>query len=89
MPKRKSPTPKVDEPAATRVPAPPPGTTFAELLLEVVQASFATLSAMSRVQKRPWGFLAVAPDYPAVHDANMAWVDRVPKSGIGQVILEL
>ena len=81
--------PREKEPTPETGPTPPPGTTFAELLSEVVQASFATLSAMSRVQKRPWGFLAVAPDYPAVHDANMAWVDRVPKSGIGQVILEL
>ncbi|TLZ55380.1 MAG: GNAT family N-acetyltransferase, partial [Methanobacteriota archaeon] len=59
------------------------------LFSEVVQASFATLSSVSRVEKRPWGALAVAPDYPAVHDANMAWVERVPKSGIGHVVLEL
>jgi ribosomal protein S18 acetylase RimI-like enzyme len=65
------------------------GTRFKELFSEVLQASFATLSAMSRVQKRPWGSLIIAPDYPAVHDANMAWVERVPKSGIGQVFLEL
>lgn len=69
--------------------APPAGTTFAELFSEVLQASFATLSSMSRVHKRPWGAILVAPDYPAVHDANMAWVERLPKSGIGQVILEL
>jgi len=70
-------------------PTPPAGTRFDELFSEVLQASFATLSSVSRVQKRPWGALAIAPDYPAVHDANMAWVERVPKSGIGQVVLEL
>jgi len=90
MPKRKPPPRKRRAtPAPQQEPTASPGTSFAELLSEVVQASFATLSAMSRVQKRPWGFLAIAPDYPAVHDANMAWVERVPKSGIGQVLLEL
>src|SRR5256712_8772434 len=68
---------------------PAAGSRFDELFSEVLQASFATLSSVSRVQKRPWGALAIAPDYPAVHDANMAWVERVPKSGIGQVLLEL
>jgi len=74
---------------ANVAPTPPAGTRFDELFSEVLQASFATLSSVSRVQKRPWGALAIAPDYPAVHDANMAWVERVPKSGIGQVVLEL
>src|SRR3989442_1911979 len=65
------------------------GTTFADLFAHVLEASFATLSSVSRVRVRPWGAIFVAPDYPAVHDANMAWVERVPKSGISQVLLEL
>jgi len=76
-------------PAAEDAPTPPDGTTFAELLYEVLQASFATLSSVSRVRTRPWGAVLVAPDYPATHDANLAWVERVPKSGISQVLLEL
>jgi len=88
MPKRKPPKPKAATPAAD-APTPPAGTTLEELFRHVLDASLATLSSVSRVQKRPWGVILVAPDYPAVHDANMAWVERVPKSGIGQVTLEL
>jgi ribosomal protein S18 acetylase RimI-like enzyme len=84
-PKKKPKAPPQEEPAA----APAPGTRFQDLFFEVLEASFATLSSVSRVQKRPWGAIFVAPDYPAVPDANMAWVERVPKSGIGQVVLEL
>src|SRR5881296_2616419 len=65
------------------------GTTFTELFAHVLEASFATFSSVSRVRVRPWGAIFVAPDYPAVHDANMAWVERIPKSGISQVLLEL
>ena len=89
MPKRKSPKPKSEEPAPAPGPPSPTGTTFEELFGHVLEASFATLSSMSRVQKRPWGAIFVAPDYPAVPEANMAWVERVPTSGIGQVVLEL
>ncbi len=39
--------------------------------------------------RRPWGAIFVAPDYPAVHDANLAWVDAIPKGGLSQVLLEL
>ncbi len=85
MPKEKAQGP----PLRTKEASPAPGTRFEELLSEVAKASFATLSSVSRVQKRPWGALAIAPEYPAVHEANMAWVERVPKSGIGQVLLEL
>ena len=85
-PKGKSKRPPTPEREAV---TPVADTRFDELFSEVLQASFATLSSVSRVQKRPWGALAIAPDYPAVHDANMAWVERVPKSGIGQVVLEL
>jgi ribosomal protein S18 acetylase RimI-like enzyme len=85
-PKGKPKRPPSPENEAT---TPAPGTRFEDLFSEVVQASFTTLSAMSRVLKRPWGSLFIAPDYPAVHDANMAWVERVPKSGISQVLLEL
>ncbi len=38
--------------------------------------------------RRPWGAIFVAADYPAIHDANLAWVDTVPKSGLPQVLLE-
>ena len=43
---------------------------------------------MSGVVRRPWGAILVAADYPAVHDANLAWVERLPKSGLPQVLLE-
>src|SRR3989442_2669714 len=69
--------------------APASGTRLEELFGLVREAAFRTLSSVSRMQKRPWGAIFVAPDFPAVHDANMAWVDRVPKDGIGQVVLEL
>lgn len=55
----------------------------------VLEAEFAVFSSVSDVERRPWGALLVAPDYPAVHDANLAWVDEVPGSGISQVLLEL
>lgn len=46
------------------------------------------LSSVSEVIRRPWGAILVAADYPAVHDANLAWVDKLPKSGLPQVLLE-
>src|SRR5881296_2794606 len=85
MPKGRA---KPRKPVETR-PARAAGTTLQELFAHVREALFRTLSSVSRVQKRPWGAIFVAPDFPAVHDANLAWVERVPKSGIGQVTLEL
>jgi GNAT superfamily N-acetyltransferase len=55
----------------------------------VLEAEFALLSSVSEVVRRPWGAILVAPDYPAIHEANMAWVDAVPPGGISQVLLEL
>ena len=85
MPKGRA---KPRKPVETR-PARAAGTTLQELFAHVRDALFRNLSSVSRVQKRPWGAIFVAPDFPAVHDANMAWVERVPKGGIGQVVLEL
>src|SRR5213593_4439900 len=85
MPKGRA---KPRKPVETR-PARAAGTTLQELFAHVREAAFRTLSSVSRVQKRPWGAIFVAPDFPAVHDANMAWVEALPKSGIGQVVLEL
>ena len=85
MPKRKGKPPRPPEEAE----AVPSGTRLEELFRLVREAAFRTLSSVSRVQKRPWGAIFVAPDFPAVHDANMAWVEALPKSGIGQVVLEL
>ncbi len=55
----------------------------------VLEAEFAVLSSASEVRRRPWGAILVAADHPAVREANLAWVDRVPAGGISQVILEL
>lgn len=55
----------------------------------VLEAEFAVASSESRVDDRPWGAVLVAPEYPLVHDANMAWVERLPPGGISQVLLEL
>ena len=61
-----------------------------ETLFEyVLEAEFAVYSSVSDVEERPWGAILVAPDYPAVHDANLAWVDEVPAGGISGVLLEL
>ena len=61
-----------------------------ETLFEyILEAEFAVLSSASEVRRRPWGAVLVAADYPAVREANLAWVDRVPAGGISQVILEL
>jgi GNAT superfamily N-acetyltransferase len=61
-----------------------------ETLFEyILEAEFAVLSSASEVRRRPWGAILVAADYPAVHEANLAWVDAVPPGGISRVILEL
>ncbi len=59
------------------------------LFAHVLEAEFALLSCVSDVTRRPWGAILVAPDYPAIHEANMAWVDAVPPGGLSQVLLEL
>jgi GNAT superfamily N-acetyltransferase len=59
------------------------------LFAYVLEAEFAVASAGSRVDRRPWGAILVAPEYPQVHDANMAWVEGLPPGGTSQVLLEL
>src|SRR2546428_427645 len=66
MPKGK---PKRSPSPENEAPTPSAGTRFDELFSEVVQASFATLSSVSRVEKRPWGALADAPEEWEVFDA--------------------
>ncbi|MEK6911976.1 MAG: hypothetical protein AABX36_04165, partial [Candidatus Thermoplasmatota archaeon] len=57
------------------------------LFAYVLEAEFAVASAGSRVDRRPWGAILVAPEYPQVHDANMTWVETLPSGGISQVLL--
>jgi len=55
----------------------------------VLEAEFAACSAAGRIDRYPWGAILLAPEYPLVHEANMAWVDCLPAGGISQVLLEL